>query len=236
MCCIRRVTLDSLWGRESQTVLATLRACRQMVQQLDLVGVDPQFPPLGPYPVGDSFGVRVAIAMVLKSLQPGRYHGDYQQFETIRKMSAAHSNVYLASLEGAGCLRATGGDRTKQFLNLSPTYSLWFGKFKQGCLRRMGQDVRQDWAITIEAMGALVHELEKEWAVATRWKDRHLVATAGAYALIAFGGSFRGNEVFLTDLFGLRKYLGECQGKDFVVIPLLGRFKTQGTTCSPWQP
>jgi len=225
MCCIRRVTLDSLWGRESQTVLATLRACRQMVQQLDLVGVDPQFPPLGPYPVGDSFGVRVAIAMVLKSLQPGRYYGDYQQFETIRKMSAAHSNVYLASLEGAGCLRATGGDRTKQFLNLSPTYSLWFGKFKQGCLRRMGQDVRQDWAITIEAMGALVHELEKEWAVATRWKDRHLVATAGAYALIAFGGSFRGNEVFLTDLFGLRKYLGECQGKDFVVIPLLGRFK-----------
>jgi len=196
-----------------------------MVQQLDLVGLDPQFPSLGPYPIGDSFGVRVAVAMVLKSLQPGRYHGDYQQFETIRKLSAAHSNVYLASLEGAGCLRATGGDRTKQFLNLSPTYSLWFGKFKQGCLRRMGQDVCQNWALTVEAMGALMQELEREWSVATRWRDRHLIAAAGAYAVIAFGGSFRGNEVFLTDLCGLRKYLEELRGKDFVMIPLLGRFK-----------
>jgi hypothetical protein len=225
LCCIRRVTLDSLWGRESQTVSATLHACHQMVQQLDLVGLDPQFPSLGPYPIGDSFGVRVAVAMVLKSLQPGRYHGDYQQFETIRKLSAAHSNVYLASLEGAGCLRATGGDRTKQFLNLSPTYSLWFGKFKQGCLRRMGQDVCQNWALTVEAMGALMQELEREWSVATRWRDRHLIAAAGAYAVIAFGGSFRGNEVFLTDLCGLRKYLEELRGKDFVMIPLLGRFK-----------
>jgi len=196
-----------------------------MVQQLDLVGLDPQFPALGPYPVGDSFGVRVAIAMVLKSLQPGRYHGEYQQFETIRKLSAAHSNVYLALLEGAGCLRASGGDRTKQFLNLSPTYSLWFSKFKQGCLRRMDQDVRQDWAITVDAMGALMQELEREWGQATHWKDRHLIAAAGAYALIAFGGSLHGNEVFLTDLFGLQKYLEELAQKDYVVISLLGRFK-----------
>jgi hypothetical protein len=89
----------------------------------------------------------------------------------------------------------------------------------------MGQDVRKDWAITIEAMGALMRELEREWAIVSQWQDRHIVAAAGAYALVAFGGSFRGNEVFLTDLFGLRKYLVELKDKEFVMVPLLGRFK-----------
>jgi hypothetical protein len=45
--------------------------------------------------------------------------------------------------------------------------------------------------------------------------------------LIGFCGSFRGSEVFLTDLYGLRKLLEET-GKyqqDHLVIPLLGRFK-----------
>jgi len=74
-------------------------------------------------------------------------------------------------------------------------------------------------------MGALMQELEREWGQATGWQDRHLIVAAGAYALIAFGGSFRGNDVFLTDLFGLRKYLEELAQKDYVVIPLLGRFK-----------
>lgn len=225
LCCIRRVNLDALWGREPHTVDATLRGCQQMVAQLKQVGVEPDFPPLGPHPVWDSFGVRVAIAMVLKSLQPGRYHADYQQFETIRKLCAAHSNVYLASLEGSSSMRAVGGDKPKHYMNWSPTYSVWFGRFKLGCLRRMGQDVRQDWAITLSAMSALMRDMEREWQSAQSVGRKHLVASAGAYAVIAFCGSFRGNEVFLTDLHGLRKYLLELSDKDFVLIPLLGRFK-----------
>jgi hypothetical protein len=52
----------------------------------------------------------------------------------------------------------------------------------------------------------------------------------GAYSVIAFGGSFRGTKVFLTDLYGLAKYsrmsLKE-NGTRYVIIPLLGRFKTE---------
>jgi hypothetical protein len=189
------------------------------------VGLEPEYPALGPYPVGDTVGFRVAVGMLLKSLEPGRYSRGHQQFETIRKLRAGYSNIYMASVEGATSLQTVGGDRVKHFLTQSPTQSTWFERFSAGCLRRMGQEVRQDWAIPLPAMHALIGILEQEWATATELKDRSLIASIGAYSLIAFCGSFRGNEVFLTDLHGLRKYCSELQGKDHVIVPLLRRFK-----------
>ncbi len=173
----------------------------------------------------DSVGVRVAIAMVLKSLQPGRYHASYQQFKTIRKLGVANSNMYLALVEGSDSLRATRGDQVKQYLNRSPTYLMWFGRFKQGCLRCIGQDARQNWAITLDAMHAPTQDLEKERGIVENLHRQHMIASVGAYSVIAYGGSFWGNEVFLTDLYGLCKYLRELEDKDFIVIPLLGQFK-----------
>jgi len=48
----------------------------------------------------------------------------------------------------------------------------------------------------------------------------------GAYVVIAFCGSFRGNEVFLADMHGAAKYLiARDLPLNTVIIPLLGRFK-----------
>lgn len=225
LCCIRRANLDALWGRESHTVDSTLRAAKQLVKLWRQVNLEPVFPALGPYPVGDSVGFRVAIGMLLKSLEPGRYHRDHQQFETIRKLRAGYSNMYMASIEGASSLRTVGGDRVKHFLTTSPTQSTWFERFSAGCLRRMGQEVRQDWAIPLPAMHSLVELLEKEWNGTADTRERSLIVSIATYSLIAFCGSFRGNKVFLTDLYGLRKYCYDLQGKDHVIVPLLGRFK-----------
>jgi hypothetical protein len=225
LCCIRRANLDALWGRESHTVDATLRAAKQLVRVWKQVGLEPDFPALGPYPVGDSVGFRVAVGMLLKSLEPGRHCRDHQQFETIRKLRAGFANMYMASVEGASSLRTVGGDRVKHFLTTSPTQSTWFERFSAGCLRRMGQEVHQDWAIPLPALHALMELLEQEWSVATGQRELSLCASIGAYSVIAFCGSFRGNEVFLTDLHGLRKYCVELQGQEYVIVPLLGRFK-----------
>jgi hypothetical protein len=78
----------------------------------------------------------VAIAMVLKSLDPGRYDS-HQQFEMIRKLRAGFSNLYMSSLAGSYSLRTVGGDHAKHTLTDSPTQSLWFDRFSQGCLSRM---------------------------------------------------------------------------------------------------
>jgi len=87
----------------------------------------------------------------------------------------------------------------------------------------MGQEVRQDWAITLPAMHALLEILEEDWGGGL---NHELTAMVGAYAVIAFGGSFRGNEVFLVDMHGVRKYLRSAEPlENTVIIALLGRFK-----------
>jgi hypothetical protein len=94
-----------------------------MINQWKKVGLYPQFPPLGPFPVCDSLGLGVAVTMLLKPLEPGRYSPKYHQFETIWKLRAWFANIYMASCEGASCLRTVGGDRAKHQLTYSPTQS-----------------------------------------------------------------------------------------------------------------
>jgi hypothetical protein len=229
MECIRQANLDALWGREASTVDSTLRAARQTIKMLAQVQLRPPYPMLGPFPTEDNQGYAVAIAMLLKSREPGRYAG-YQQFESIRKLRAGYSNIYMASLAGSESLRTVGGEKSKFFLNHCPTHSLWFERFARGCLSRMGQIVRQDRAVSLEVMHAFQTMMEEEWLSATSLKDKSTVASLGAYSLIAFCGSFRGPEVFLVDLHGLMKYMKEEPNhgdKEYVIIPLLGRFKNE---------
>jgi len=72
----------------------------------------------------------MAIAMLLKSRQPGRY-ASYQQFETLRKLRAGFSNVFMTSVLGQESLRLVGGDRAKQHLCNCPTNTLWFERFSK---------------------------------------------------------------------------------------------------------
>ena len=79
LCCIRRANLKS-------------------VRILKEVGIEPKYQPLGPYSLKDVQGVSVAITMLLESLDPGM-HALYTQYETIRKLRAAYSNAFMASVE-----------------------------------------------------------------------------------------------------------------------------------------
>jgi hypothetical protein len=89
----------------------------------------------------------------------------------------------------------------------------------------MGQDMRQDWAITLPVMNALMQSFDKDWERTKVWAQKDEIVSAAAFAVVAFCGSFRGNEVFLVDLAGLRKYLRDLAGQNHVVVPLLGRYK-----------
>jgi len=52
LCCIHRVNLDSMWGHESTTVMATLRSMSHMVKMWARVGLTPSFSPFGTLPGG----------------------------------------------------------------------------------------------------------------------------------------------------------------------------------------
>jgi hypothetical protein len=94
----------------------------------------------------------------------------------------------------------------------------------------MGQVIRQDTAISSPVMHALLQELEGEWSIARHPGEQQKLASLGAYACIAFCGSFRGLEVSLTDMAGLIKFFHQPTDPTLpphVVIPLLGRFKKE---------
>ncbi len=78
---------------------ATLRGVRHMVRLWGKLGLKPNLPALGPYPVSDSLGMGVALTMLMKTLELGWYNAQYQQVETVRKLRAAFSNLYMASYE-----------------------------------------------------------------------------------------------------------------------------------------
>jgi len=119
-------------------VASTLRAAKQLVKLWEQVGLAPDLPALGPYPVEDSVGFRVAAGMLLKSLEPGRYNQDYQQYKMIRKLRAGYSNLYMASVVGTSSLHTMGGDHVKHYLMTSPTQSAWFERFSLGCAAGLG--------------------------------------------------------------------------------------------------
>ena len=226
-CILRRCNLDALWGRERSTVTANHRNVDQLVEIWAQLGVEPALPPLGPFPETDLFGVTVAIAMLVKSLNPGRYE-EYTQFETMRKLRSAFSNLHHASAMGAASMMTLGRDTAKTFLSTCVTHSMWFERFSKGCFKRMGQITRQDLALSVHVMLALTNLLEQQWTAQIISHDT--LAYVGAYICIAYGGSFRGNEVFLTDFSGLSKYASMDlieDGQRYVIIPLLGRFKNE---------
>jgi hypothetical protein len=199
------------------------------VDLLRTFGISPQYPPLGPFPLDDPLGYGVAIAMLLKSLEPGRYN-TYQQFATICKLCAGFHNVYMSSSVGSTSLRTVGGDKGKHFLNTCRTHSSWFENFATGCLCRMGQEIRQDRAISLLLMHALLTLFDQEWRSTTDLHQKLRLSSLAAYSVICFCGSFRGPEVFLADLFVLHKYLATPRHSSevaYVVVPLLGKVKNE---------
>jgi hypothetical protein len=73
---------------------------------------DPPLPPLGPFLARDIFGVSVAVGMLAKSLEPGRYKPN-AQFETMHKLWFTFSNLYHAS--GQGCVSLVMLGRGERF-------------------------------------------------------------------------------------------------------------------------
>lgn len=71
ICCIRQANLDSMWGREMSTVRSTAQLVQKTVTLSAGLGIEPEYPALGPFPVSDQLGYGVAVALLLKSLEPG---------------------------------------------------------------------------------------------------------------------------------------------------------------------
>jgi hypothetical protein len=77
-------------------------------------------------------------------------------------------------------------------------------------------------------MHELLSWLDQEWREPQTPAHQELVASLGAFGVVAFCASLRGSEVFMIDLRGLIRHqqeLSRMNKHDHIVVPLLGRFK-----------
>ena len=94
LALIRRANLDGFWSTAPGTVnkhRLRLRAGLKLSESLNLKGPYLQQCALPPY---DHCGYKVAIHLLLNSLNPGRNHKNFSQWNTIRKMRTCFSNIY----------------------------------------------------------------------------------------------------------------------------------------------
>ena len=248
---IRRASLDSLWSREPATVGGNLSQARAMERCGRSIGLESVSPKMGPFPVEDSFGMKVACAMLERSLDPGKWEATIQ-FATARKVRSAYSNIYHASAN-VGRLAVMAYESTKSFHTTCETYGYWFERFILGCHKRMGDLVMSDYAVSIELLHELLRQLEEDWEETKSVRARDKIVTFANVLTFGFGCALRGEEIPKTDAAGFLKYL-EVGAQDekcpHVVVPLMGRLKgetgeryhlmilsrrtTSGIECGKW--
>jgi len=121
----------------------------------------------------------------------------------------------------------------KVFTNSNtPTQSLLYARFALGLLLRMGRQTKQDTALDYQVLHLILSNIENE--IASRELDeenRRWLIMVGAYLVVTFVLSLRGNEGFMVEAGGLIHHLRHGKEDDedtpFCVIPLLGRFKNE---------
>ena len=225
MVCLRRAILDSLWSREPGTVSSTYSRARALENYGVDLGIGQVGPHLTPYALADDFGMKVALTMVLKSLEAGR-NAETVQYDTIRQLRTAYSNMYRASTYQLGTT-IYAKERKKLHATNCQTDGIWFGKFALGMEKRMGRQVVQDLGISIEVMHELQDLLEADWRVSNTTEERRKVCEAAFIFIGVFCWGLRGEEIFLVTLGATRQVWKYCRHHptDHIMLALVGRRK-----------
>jgi len=221
-----------MWARSPSTVLSVKRSVMDMLKCWKQLGVTPNLPKLGPWPLNDKVGFRVAIAQLKMSQRPGVNCTTHLQFDTVRKMRTAYSHLHETS--SSSVLARVNSFRTqlgKVFNNSSsPTQSLLYVRFNYGLLLRMGRQTVHNVALDYMLLHKILDNLESILSednlsvVRRRW-----ITMVGGYLIITFVLALRGNEGFMVEAGGLLSYIddGRTDMEPNIAIPLLGSFKNE---------
>jgi hypothetical protein len=98
---LRRAVMDAFWSREQSTVKSNLYEAKRGARSAGRFGFPEGSgtPPMGPFPLSDDFGMKAAMLVLDRSLDPGKY-ADYVQWETFRKARSAVINISQAGVSG----------------------------------------------------------------------------------------------------------------------------------------
>ena len=233
---IRRVNLDGIWSRSRSTIGSVRRSISQLINVWKELGVTPELPPLGPWPVADSVGFRLALAQLKYSQNSGVNRKSHLQYDTIRRLRTAFVHVSDTSCNRHNDgytvgFRAGKGDLFRA--SSVPTDSKTYSMINRGMLLRMGKQTQTDLGLDIRVLHLILNnlkvEIQNEEGNYMRVRELMLL---GTLLIIGFVCALRGNECFMLDAQGLLSHInvgqsGQKKGNEHVVIPLLGRFKNE---------
>jgi hypothetical protein len=222
-----------VWSLEENTVKGTRSSLRSAMPKAEMIGGDAIFPALGPLPVKDVDGVGAAAIQLLKTPNPGITE-PLDQFATATKVTTALGALWEVSVHSKG-ETVMVRDMMKSYVTCNPVKSQWYERFMKGMHKRMGDSVKQDEAISIEQMLALMAMFEKDWEKVIRDPRRtpsrvREVLFPALFSVLSYCGALRGEEVPLMD-FGATKEFTESglehpkENMKHGVIALHGRFK-----------
>jgi len=226
---IRRVNLLGMWGSEPTTTNGHRLNIIKGVKLLRLVGLSPNYPPLGPFPLGDTLGYGLAIEMMLRSLSVGKQITGHVGFDTVRKQRSAYTGVWRSAASGQSINKIVSGNASKKMMISScPAYTLWMEHFVKGLEKFMGRATIPDLALDMKVMVAVMNNLEIEWNQKTDLAERRDICFLGLFLIAGVVAGLRGYEIMFMDLFGLisKQYRGrDHKTHPHIIVPLLGRFK-----------
>jgi len=225
IACLRRMNLDAFWSRETQTVKQNTKRAEKQIELSNLVGLENPFIYTTHLPDFDHCGYEVAVATLLYSRRPGKYHRTHVQFDTIRHLRSTFSNFVKSSPQSNQTTTALGDFKGNyQRLVTDACGSLFFKRFMEGLKKRMGQDWRPNTAISTKILIELLMKAEERISEGDDDETKHDWIVFSAYITIAYVISLRGPEGFLLDLEGLNRYWQQDPER-YIVIALLGKVK-----------
>ena len=230
---IRRANLDAFWCRRPSTVEQSVRYFREQVdigRELGFVMFDQP----GPFPWDADLGMRAAVAMLWKSLKPGK-HEAFIKFSTLRKFRTVHTVLWqTSSTQLCDGFTMDGLGRGRPLATNGPTDSVWFRSFITGLRQRVGERCKQDMALTPQIVKAVLDICERELNgceandVGARWT----ILVDACFFVLTYGGGLRSFEVSKIPLGSLREQIHldrENELPPHVGLPLCGRFKARGS-------
>jgi hypothetical protein len=230
MDTMRRANLDAFWSRETSTIGSNLREAIRMEKTAKRYGMPCITPTLGPWPLEDSLGMAVGVAVLDRSLDKGVYE-DTVQWDTFRRTMSAVTNISQAAVGG---LEDSVGayERNRMFISGSVTHKFWFSRFMSGVHRRVGQIRKPDRILTIDIIHAVDKILETNWENARTADARKRIAEMGAWFIAGFCTGLRGEEMLLIELAGTANslsHMGDAKNAHFVYV-ISGRTKGDQTS------
>jgi hypothetical protein len=138
-------------------------------------------PPMGPFPLMDKYGMQAALALLHRSLDPGRY-ANHVQFGTFRKVRSTITNIIQAGVDGLG--DSVGAyQRNKIWITKAPTQKFWFSRFMEGVHKWVGEIQMPDKILIIEEVHAIDQMMELEWKHSKTKTDRKRISEMGTWII-----------------------------------------------------